>query len=306
MKKMTLLGMILLGSSALAYADYDAGLAKYRDGNFASAAYEWKTAAEQGDGLSQFALGQIYEKGRGVKRDLSQAYKWYQLAADNNIVGAQVRMADFLLSGRVKGHKPEEAAIWLNKAAKTGSADAQFKLGLMSLEGVGVKKDESAAAHWFELAANQGHLQAMNNIGSLYQSGRGVKQDFSQAFKYFNLAAQKGDAMAQNNLGLLYSRGQGVARNDAWAVFWFTVASNRGNTAAAKNIPAALKRLQEKQVSGRSVNVRSGAGTKYRPVTQLSGGNPVYVLGEMDGWSQVYFEKDNKPALGWMSSALLK
>ena len=298
--------MMFFGFSTLAHADFNSGLDKYRHGNLASAAYEWKTAAEQGDGKSQFALGQIYETGRGVQRDLTQAYKWYQLAADNNIAGAQVRVADFLLSGRVKGHKPEEAAVLLNKAAKAGSADAQFKLGLMSLEGVGVKKDESAAAHFFEAAAKQGHLQAMNNIGILYETGRGVKQDFTQAFNYFNQAAQKGDAMAQNNLGMLYTRGQGVERNDAWAVFWFTVAANRGNTAAAKNIPAALKRLKEKQISGRSVNVRSGAGTKYNPVTQLAHDNSVYVLGEMNGWSQVYFEKDDKPALGWILSSLLK
>jgi TPR repeat protein len=41
----------------------------------------WRRAAEQGFALAQGALGFMYERGEGVRRDLVQAHKWYNLAA---------------------------------------------------------------------------------------------------------------------------------------------------------------------------------------------------------------------------------
>ncbi len=37
---------------------------------------------EQGDAYAQFLLGVIYEIGRGVTKDESEAVKWYRKAAE--------------------------------------------------------------------------------------------------------------------------------------------------------------------------------------------------------------------------------
>jgi len=44
---------------------------------------EQKKAAEQGDVLSQFILGDMYYQGRGVPQDYSQAYAWFSVAVAN-------------------------------------------------------------------------------------------------------------------------------------------------------------------------------------------------------------------------------
>ena len=36
----------------------------------------WRLAAEQGVGVAQYNLSLMYEEGRGVERDLVQAYRW--------------------------------------------------------------------------------------------------------------------------------------------------------------------------------------------------------------------------------------
>lgn len=299
------LGGVLLSVSIPAYADFEAGLAEYQRGNFASAAHEWREAAELGDGESQFALGRLFERGSGVREDINEAYKWYRLAAGNAVLDAQLRVAELFLSGRIDGRGPEDALEWLERAAELGHAGAQFQLGLMKLEGYGTAEDPVAAARWFKQAAEQGHVQAQNNIGSLYENGRGVEQDYARAFDYFNLAARQGDAMAQNNLGALYARGRGVERNHAWAVFWFSMAARNGNEVAQGNIQPSLAHLQSGSIGGSRVNVRSGGGTEHAPVAQLGQGDVVYVLGQMEGWSQVYFELAGEPQLGWVSSTLI-
>ena len=41
-----------------------------------------REAAEQGDSNAQYGLAQMYEEGRGVPKDLTEAIKWYRKAAE--------------------------------------------------------------------------------------------------------------------------------------------------------------------------------------------------------------------------------
>ncbi|UYV18508.1 SH3 domain-containing protein [Halomonas qaidamensis] len=305
MKWLPLVGFVFLGASALASANYETGLQEYQRGHYASAIHEWRTAAERGNADSQFALGMMFERGQGVGASIDEAYKWYRLAADNGLADAQVRLAELYLLGRLEG-EPSSAAQWFERAATSGSAAAQFQLGLLYLEGEGVDADSSIAARWFELAAEQGHVAAQNNIGSLYETGRGVEQSFTRAFEWYEQAAKQNDPFAQNNLGAMHARGQGVERNHAWAVFWFVMAAQGGNDVARENIEASLPNLEEKKIVGSSVNIRSGASTNFDRIASLTRGTSVYVLGSMDGWSQVYFQDNGLPTLGWVSNTLIE
>ncbi len=46
-----------------------------------AAACEEKKAAEQGDEVAQFSLGDMYESGTGVPQDYVLAHMWFNLAA---------------------------------------------------------------------------------------------------------------------------------------------------------------------------------------------------------------------------------
>lgn len=91
MRMLPWLSLVFVGISTLVSADYEAGLNEYQRGHYASAIHEWRTAAERGDGRSQFALGMMFERGEGIGEDKKEAYKWYRLAADNGESDAQMR-----------------------------------------------------------------------------------------------------------------------------------------------------------------------------------------------------------------------
>jgi TPR repeat protein len=47
--------------------------------NYTEAAMWYRRAAEQGDSLSQYSLGQLYDRGQGVPQDIIEASKWLNL-----------------------------------------------------------------------------------------------------------------------------------------------------------------------------------------------------------------------------------
>ncbi len=49
----------------------------------------WLIAAEKGDAIPQLRLGEMYEQGRGVNRDLEQAIYWYRESANRGNTNAR-------------------------------------------------------------------------------------------------------------------------------------------------------------------------------------------------------------------------
>ncbi|MCW4153705.1 SH3 domain-containing protein [Halomonas sp. 18H] len=286
----------------MAIANYEKGVDEYQRGNFASALYEWRQSAEQGDPQSQFRLAEMYQNGKGTSQSQEKAHKWYTLSADSGHLPAQMALAEKHLEG--EDADPKLAARWYERAAEAGDAQAQFRLGLLYLEGKGVEQNDSSAAKWLEAAAKQGVTPAQNNIGSLYENGRGVEQDPAKAVEWYEKAAKSGDAYAQNSLGAMYAKGKGVEKNHAWAVFWFTTSAQQGNQAAVDNIDNSLQHLQAKNVRVDTANIRAGNSTQYDIIAKVQQGNTLRILGSTDGWSQVYLPEQSR--LGWIASNLLE
>ena len=88
----------------------DAGVDAYHDKAYAKAAEIWRPLAEKGDPAAQYLLGTLYVEGKGVERDDTTAFTWFQ------------------------------------RAANQGDARAQYNLGASYVEGAGVQKSETDAA----------------------------------------------------------------------------------------------------------------------------------------------------------------
>ena len=64
-------------------------------------AVRWcRLAAEQGDAVAQFNLGELYALGEGVPQDPAEAVRWFRLAAEQ---GYAVQYALGVLYGQGKG-----------------------------------------------------------------------------------------------------------------------------------------------------------------------------------------------------------
>ena len=126
--------------------------------------------AKKGVAQAQYNLGVMYEKGKGVKKNLKKAKTWFQFAAEQ------------------------------------GAVKAQYKLGLMYGKGKGVAKDYSKAIKWWNLAADQGNGKAQVNLGWMYEMGKGVPKDVQKAANWYQLASNQGFAKAQEKLNLLLNK----------------------------------------------------------------------------------------------------
>jgi hypothetical protein len=136
-------------------SDFEAAKKAYQQGNYAHALRLLPPLADVGDPNAQSLLGLMYYHGHGVKRDDSQAAKWFRRAADQ------------------------------------GQAEAQFYLGVMSAEGQGAPQDYAEAVKWYRLAAEQGEPRAQYNLGVSYAEGYGVAENNVAAYMWFNLAAAR-------------------------------------------------------------------------------------------------------------------
>jgi TPR repeat protein len=74
--------------------------------NYTEAAMWYRRAAEQGDSLAQYSLGLLYDRGQGVPRDIVEANKWLNLSASAAPPGARearVRLRDAVTSKMTRG-----------------------------------------------------------------------------------------------------------------------------------------------------------------------------------------------------------
>ena len=75
----------------------------------------------------------------------------------------------------------DEAFKWYQLSANQGYKDAQYNLGVLLTNGHGVPMDHESAFKWFKLAAEAGHEQAMKLTCEAYILGRGIPVDRVQA-----------------------------------------------------------------------------------------------------------------------------
>jgi TPR repeat protein len=74
--------------------------------NYTEAAMWYRRAAEQGDSLAQYSLGLLYDKGQGVPQDIVEANKWLNLstaAAPRRAREARARIRDAVTTKMTRG-----------------------------------------------------------------------------------------------------------------------------------------------------------------------------------------------------------
>jgi len=151
--------LVFITASAVR-ADYKAGIAAYRRGDFATAVSEFIPLARDGDARAQRNLGYLYEKGKGVPQNHIEAVKWYRMAAEQGDAVAQFNLAIMYYNGAGVVRNYQQAAVWFRKAADQGYIKAQFSLGTMESTGRGVLVDLAQAHMWFTLAETNGNRNA--------------------------------------------------------------------------------------------------------------------------------------------------
>jgi len=123
-----------------------------------------RKAANLGYAPAEFYLAKLYEDGQsGLTKDLTEARRWTQ------------------------------------RAAEAGDRKAMHNLALYYFEGTGGPKNLTEAAQWFRRAADLGLVDSQYNLGRLYEEGFGVSQNPAEAYKWYLIAAHSGDTESRNS-----------------------------------------------------------------------------------------------------------
>jgi uncharacterized protein len=140
-------------------------------------------ACDRGDARACASLGEQYERGRGVDRDIRTAAELYEMACVH------------------------------------GLAEACTVLGTLFEMSDGLPRDHRRAAALYVMACEEGEPVACKNLGIAYRLGKGVRQSASRAARFFLKACDMGHGSGCAALALLFRRGEGVVESDEASLF---------------------------------------------------------------------------------------
>jgi TPR repeat protein len=183
-----------IASASSRRALYQLGRAYAANQQWPEAIGAYRKAADKGSTSAMVELGVMYGTGSGLPKDLEQARKLFERAAEAGNPRGVTNLAT--ISGGAPSD-PAKARALLEKAADQNSTEAQYQLGLMTADGVGGPKDDVAARALFEKAAAQGHAGALERMGEFARTGRGGPQDTGAAKAYYEKAAALGNENAK-------------------------------------------------------------------------------------------------------------
>ena len=126
--------------------------------------------AQKGNAEAEYKVGEMYETGFGVKKDMNEAKNWITKSASQGHENANFKLLywDIEKNGITKVNKAEVDVLVAE--AEGGNPQAQFYVGKMHANGVGVKKNSSVAIGWLNKAALVGVLAAERELITVRES----------------------------------------------------------------------------------------------------------------------------------------
>lgn len=123
--------------------------------------------ARSGLAKDQYAVADMYFRGRGTTADAAKALHWFLLAARQGHRKAAYKVGYLYLYGDGLTHSPRLALPWIKKAAIAGYAPAQHELGKLYFSGRLGKRNEAQALKWLGKAKAAGYAPARSSFDRL-------------------------------------------------------------------------------------------------------------------------------------------
>ncbi|NAX46104.1 hypothetical protein CAG70_03695 [Photobacterium halotolerans] len=249
-------------------------------------------------------LGDMYHDGVGVEQSYATSFKWYLSAAQKGNSRAQYSLGNQYYFGRGIGKNYEQALNWYIKAAEQGNVQAQFSLGLMYDGGLGTQINNKQSFYWYSQAAKQGHAAAQNNLAVKYARGEGTEENQQLANEWYRKSANQNDEVAQNNLGNIYEYGRSENISYTTAAYWYARAAQNNYKPANENLQRVLKKLSKRRVNVSDTQILQDKDFESARLQLLKQSEQVYELSEGQGWTEVYYQKNN--TIGYIYSTYLR
>lgn len=120
-----------------------------------------KTAAEAGDAVKLRELADLYYAGKGVAKNLGEAYKQYLASAEKGDVLSEATVGWMLRNGQGVTRDYKKCLEWYTKAADKGHVESQLGVAELYYNSVGLpKRDYATAYQWYLIASGLGSKEA--------------------------------------------------------------------------------------------------------------------------------------------------
>ncbi len=197
----------------------------------------YNMAAEQDNPIALNNVGSLYFNGIGVEKNRSEAIKYFRKSAQLGNDNAATNLAFIYLTGNNNDSDRNKQAIRLfQQAAKNGNKLAEFMLGYAYYRGFTVDPDNYAAFKLIKDAADEKAEfdEAQLVLGEMYANGYGTVQNYVSAVSYYTRAVNQGNTEAYTELAKIYAGGKVAQRNMVKAHALFNIAASEGNVKAAE------------------------------------------------------------------------
>ncbi len=191
-----------------------------------------KEVADRDNTIAQVLVGNLYEEGIGVKKNMDEAYKYYKLAADKCNSDAIDKMKlKYMYSCEEADQK--EYNYWLQKSAEAGDLndlntiilgykfnneyDKVYKLCLELIN----KCVRTQKYYNYSIAFKS----ALRILGELYIKGLGVEKNVSKGLNILENLANSNDTTAISMLGFMYIDGDGLDKDFDKGVKYLKIAA---------------------------------------------------------------------------------
>ncbi len=148
--------------------------------DFAKAAYWYGKSAAQGLAPAQYRLATLYERGKGVAKDIDAALGWYERAAGLGNVRAMHNAAVLSAGSESRAPDYQRAYKWFALGAAHGLKDSQFNLAVLLERGLGTKINPTEALFWYTAAAAQQDADAAKRVAALAKTLKPAEVEFNK------------------------------------------------------------------------------------------------------------------------------
>ena len=196
-----------------------------------------KDMCDKSNGEKCYNLGDMYEKGIGVEKNIPKAIEAYRKGCETRhkyTLDACSALGKLYLYTQ---HNYSKAKQLLEHTCKDTFTKGCGDLGQMYLQGKGIKQDNQQAIVLLKKGCEYNNdIKACSTLGSLYITGQYVKEDYESAYTFFDKACSGGDALACYNMGNMYENGIGRAQNRQNAIQFYSLACNAGLEEGCENL----------------------------------------------------------------------
>lgn len=177
-------------------------------------------------------------------RDARAAVRWYRKSATAGNAAGQTHLGVCLCVGRGVRRDDTEALRWFKRALRQGDWSAPNNIASVYRD----RGNHCRAIFWYERAIACGDGDALVEVGCGYYTGIGVRHDPKQAIRCFRQAitskniTQAGRENAMFHIGVAFHEGRGVKKSDAQAIKWLALANRDDDHAKARSLIEGIRR----------------------------------------------------------------